>query len=195
MPSITTTQKLSPSELAVLEYLPEQPEPISQREIARRTGLSVGLINAVIRKLITTGYVKTARLNQRSIEYLLTPSGLAEKTLKSYQYVLATVKNYRLIRCRLEILVDRLERDGVQQFYIHGDGELADLVAVFFEEAGRGNIRREIPSPVRSNAVLLNTDPLSTPKEEMRVVDLISELKGELQEIRPLVISKAGNEL
>ena len=69
--------ELTSNELTILESLQDSTEAISQRDLARRTGFSVGLVNAVLKKLVRTGYVKTSHLNRRSLEYLLTPSGFA----------------------------------------------------------------------------------------------------------------------
>ena len=91
-------KNLTTSDLAVLEHLSDSPQIISQREIARRSGLSVGMINAVLKKLVHIGYVKTSNLNRRSIQYLLTPQGFAEKARKSYRYILKTVEQYRVIK-------------------------------------------------------------------------------------------------
>ena len=170
------TSQLTTNELAVLESLNGAPKAISQREIARRTGLSVGLINAVIRKLVTTGYVKTSHLNRRSIEYLLTPSGFAQTALKSYRYVLSTVQNYRTIQTRLHELLERLSAEGISEFYLHGEGELAELVAAFFQEEGKGELRRGLPTCKNRKVAVLNAVPEPIDGNKCRVVDLVYEL-------------------
>ena len=170
------TSQLNTNELAVLESLHGAPKAISQRELARRTGLSVGLINAVIKKLVSTGYVKTSHLNRRSIDYLLTPSGFAQTALKSYRYVLSTVRNYRTIQTRLHGLLERLSIEGISEFYLHGDGELAELVATFFQEEGKGELRRGQPARKSRKVAVLNAVPTPVDGTKCRVVDLVIEL-------------------
>jgi len=152
---------LTSSELAVLDSLHDCPKSSrSQREIARRTGFSVGLINAVIKRLVRTGYIKTGHLNRRSIEYILTPEGFAEKTRKSYRYVMNTVRNYRSIQLKLEDLLVKLCEEGAREFHLHGEGELAELVASVFEDSQKGTLKRGLPSRKNTKAVVLNALPV-----------------------------------
>jgi DNA-binding MarR family transcriptional regulator len=170
------SEQLNTNELAVLESLHGVDQSISQRELARRTGLSVGLINAVMKKLVHTGYVKTSHLNRRSVDYLLTPSGFAQTALKSYRYMLRTVREYRAIQTRLHGLVNRLKSDGMSTFFLHGEGDLAELVSVFFEEADVGELNRNLPETYSADAVVLNVLPAAEVESDCRVVDLINEL-------------------
>jgi len=149
-------KKLTTSDLAVLEHLSDSPQTISQREIARRSGLSVGMINAILKKLVHIGYVKTSNLNRRSIQYLLTPQGFAEKARKSYRYILKTVEQYRVIKLHFIDLLDNLAADGVTDFYLHGEGELADLIAMFCSDGGYGVVRKGLPVRGATGTVVLN---------------------------------------
>ena len=115
-------------------------------------------------------------LNRRSVEYLLTPSGFAQTALKSYRYMLRTVREYRAIQTRLHTLVNKLKSDGVSKFYLHGDGDLAELVSVFFEEAGVDKLNRNLPEVFSDRAVILNVLPAVTVEADCMVVDLINEL-------------------
>jgi len=173
----SNNNNLKSSELAVLESIHDSKQAMSQREIARRTGMSVGLINAVIKKLVHTGYIKTSHLNRRSIEYLLTPQGFAEKARKSYHYIMRTVKTYREIQMRLESLLDRLQSEGVKEFYLHGDGDLADLVTTLAEGKDCGGFKRGLPDKKRKRVVVLNVVPGSIDEENgWQVIDLTREL-------------------
>lgn len=174
---MTDYNNLTSSELAVLEHLSETPQTISQREIAKRSGMSVGLINAVLKKLVTTGYVKTSHLNRRTIEYLLTPQGFAEKARKSYHYVLDTFNRYKTIQVKFAGLLEQLSSEGVTDFYLHGDGELSDVVEMLFREEGYGVIRRGLPPERGSNqSVVFNVSHETIKNRSMRVVDLLTEL-------------------
>ncbi len=170
------SEQLNTNDLAVLESLQGAPKTISQRDLARQTGLSVGLINAVMKKLVHTGYVKTGRLNRRSVEYLLTPSGFAQTALKSYRYMLRTVREYRAIQIRLHGLVSKLKLDGISTFHLHGDGDLAELVSLFFEESGEHELTRDLPDGYSDKAVVLNALPAVAVDSDCKVIDLISEL-------------------
>ena len=149
----TEIRELSNHDLAVISSLHEAESGISQREIARRTGLSVGLINAVIKKLVNTGYVKTSHLNRRSLDYLLTPQGFAQAAMKSYRYVLSTVKSFRKIQTQLEKLLDRLNGDW-------------------------GILYRGLPDNGSQKVVVLNANPALENGKKYKIIDLITELSN-----------------
>ena len=68
--------------LNVLRDLEAKPE-VTQRELASRIDLSLGLTNYVLKALIEKGLVKVENFsqspNQFGYVYLLTPEGIAEK--------------------------------------------------------------------------------------------------------------------
>lgn len=170
------SNELTTSELAVLETLGSMPHAVSQRELAKRTGLSLGLINAVIKRLVQTGYVKTSHLNRRSLEYLLTTQGFAHTALRSYRFIANTVRNYRSMQDKLKSIFENLTAQGFTEFYLHGSGELADLVSVFYAGEKKAELRRAIPEGDGSNAVVFNVAPEGFAGKAARVVDLIREL-------------------
>jgi len=170
-------KELSPSELAVLESLHGSQGSVSQRELARRTGLSVGLVNAVIKRLVLTGYVKTSHLNKRQFEYLLTPEGFARTALRSYHYVVDTVRRFKSIQTKLRQILARLGNDGIGEFHIYGEGELADLAAMFCEEEGKVVSRGMPTRRWGRKSVILNASPEPLSADGWRVIDLSTELK------------------
>ena len=173
----TEMENLTAHEFAVLESLHEADSAISQREIARRTGLSLGLINAVMKKLVSTGYIKTSRLNRRSIDYLLTPRGFAKTALRTYRYVLGVVRSYRKLEIGLKSVIDDLISHGVSKFYLHGEGELAELAASILSVDDRASLTRGIPFKCDKNSVLLNTTLEKLKNENCRTVDVLDVLR------------------
>jgi predicted transcriptional regulator len=53
-------------------------EPLSQRELSRRLGIAVGLVNSYLKNLVAKGYVRVKNFPSNRYAYLLTPQGLAE---------------------------------------------------------------------------------------------------------------------
>lgn len=171
-----SSQQLSPSEIAVLESLNGSGDAVSQRELARRTGLSLGLINAVIKKLVQTGYVKTAHLNRRQLEYLITARGFANTALRSYHCIVDTTRRYREMQMRLRSILNTLSIEGVTEFHIHGGGDLAELVAAFFVEDGPSALKVGLPGERGRHIAVLNASPKPLRSRGWRVVDLVHEL-------------------
>ena len=81
------------NEYKVLSHLQEN-EITTQRKISRRTGLSLGAVNLLIKKMVRKGLIKVEKLNARTVRYILTPKGLQEKSHLTYQYIR---KSYALI--------------------------------------------------------------------------------------------------
>ncbi|MCD5406478.1 MAG: winged helix-turn-helix transcriptional regulator [Desulfotomaculum sp.] len=94
------------NEYAILNHLKNNYQT-SQREIAENTGLSVGTINLLIKKMIKKGFIKLERINGRTLRYILTPQGIAEKTKLTYTYVKISYQQITKINKALAKVVDR----------------------------------------------------------------------------------------
>ncbi len=65
----------STKSLEVLKLLAETSD-LSQRDIALRSGASLGMVNLVLRRLVRTGYIKIVNMDRRKVRYILTAKGL-----------------------------------------------------------------------------------------------------------------------
>lgn len=100
----------------------------SQKELSMKSGLSVGMINILIKKLVNKGYVKLSRLNKRNFQYLLTKKGFIEQVRLTNLYVQDTftmVNNYRFWS---KELVEQLIEKGFNDFILVGKGDLSVIV-------------------------------------------------------------------
>ena len=101
---------------------------ISQRALARDTGISLGLTNLTLKKFLKTGYVQVTRLDKRKLEYLLTPKGFLAMTQRTYRYVSRTITEYQRLKGQLVCLLQGLQQQGYESFLIHGDGEIKTMI-------------------------------------------------------------------
>lgn len=79
----------SDSEFALLERVraaSSTEERLTQRELARASGLSLGMTNILVRRLVARGWLALRRHSAKSISYLLTPEGIAELARRSGGY-------------------------------------------------------------------------------------------------------------
>lgn len=76
--------------LRLLRQLTESPD-LSQRELARRLGLSLGKTNYCLRALIDKGWVKVNNFrnsqNKLAYAYVLTPTGLRAKGIATTAFL------------------------------------------------------------------------------------------------------------
>ncbi len=108
-------------------------EPPTQRELARDLDISLGLVNAFIKRLAKKGYFKITHIPKKRAQYLLTPKGVLEKSRLTYRYIRYSVGFYREIREMLVTLFGRLEQEGVERITLYGCGEVAELAHLFLQ--------------------------------------------------------------
>ena len=57
-------------EVLILEELEKNPD-VTQRDLSEKTGLSLGMVNMLLKKFVKKGFVKLEKLNSRSFRYIL----------------------------------------------------------------------------------------------------------------------------
>jgi DNA-binding MarR family transcriptional regulator len=112
-----------------------------QRIIAEKTGISLGLTNLIIKRLIKKGYVKALQLNRRKIQYMLTPKGFSEKAKKSYGYTVRTIDLFKSIKEKIQELIVKEYDSGKKEFIVVGDGELVDMIELAFRSASLSDLK------------------------------------------------------
>lgn len=138
--------------LKVLEVLSENSH-VSQREVAEKTGFSLGMVNLILKRLMTTGYIKVANLNARKMKYILTPMGITEKMSRSYQYFVRAYRTFHESQLRIERMLDHMIQKGHRKFVILGDGEVADMVELVLKnENNKGIAYRRDMTGIKTSA-------------------------------------------
>jgi DNA-binding MarR family transcriptional regulator len=85
---------------AEIEFLTslEEGTVISQMTLSQRINVSVGLINALIKRAVRKGYVKVKSAPYKRYAYYLTPKGFAEKSRLVAQYLEISLGFFRQAR-------------------------------------------------------------------------------------------------
>ena len=111
-------------------------EPLSQRELSRRLGIAVGLVNSYLKNLVAKGYVRVKNFPSNRYAYLLTPQGLAEKSRLAYQHLSYFTSLYTVARQDYLDLFHRLEAAGVREVAFCGVDEVAEVAYLSLRETG-----------------------------------------------------------
>jgi DNA-binding MarR family transcriptional regulator len=111
-------------------------EPLSQRELSRRLGIAVGLVNSYLKNLVSKGYVRVKNFPSNRYAYLLTPQGIAEKSRLAYQHLSYFTSLYTLARQDYLELFRRLEDAGVREVAFCGVDEVAEVAYLSLQETG-----------------------------------------------------------
>jgi EPS-associated MarR family transcriptional regulator len=98
--------------LGILRLLEERPE-ISQRELARELGLSLGKANYCLRALIEKGWVKARNFrdsgNKLAYAYVLTPSGMRAKASATLDFLARKQRDFAALEAEIESLRREVE--------------------------------------------------------------------------------------
>lgn len=86
----------------------EQHPNLSQRELAREMGVSLGKTNYCIKGLIEKGWLKARNFknskNKIAYAYVLTPMGLSEKGKITARYLKRKIYEYEILKIEIEKL-------------------------------------------------------------------------------------------
>lgn len=116
----------------VLKVLQENPD-LSQRELAREVGLSLGKTNYCLRALIEKGFVKASnfRNNQNKVSYVyvLTPRGIDERLRATAFFLKRKMREYEALEKEIEQLRNEIKQtplafDAQSEAWV-GDGKIS----------------------------------------------------------------------
>lgn len=122
-------------ELQVLEAI-EQDRHITQRNLAAKLGVALGLTNIYLKRLIRKGFIKCINVQSNRLLYLITPQGIAEKTRLTYEFMDYSLHLYREVREHLRKALQPCRADGVHRIAVYGTGEAAELAYLSLKEQG-----------------------------------------------------------
>ena len=87
--------------LKVLRHLEEHPD-VTQRELARHLGVSLGKANYCLKALIDRGLIKASNFknsnNKSAYAYLLTPRGIEEKAQITLRFLKRKMGEYEQLK-------------------------------------------------------------------------------------------------
>jgi len=115
-------------ELLVLESIYASRKPIPQRDLARIVGLSLGMTNAILKRLAETGLLKIRKVNNRNIRYIVSAKGVEAITRRSYRYFKRTIKNVVFYREAIEALVHDIKRKQYTGLIYVGASDISFIV-------------------------------------------------------------------
>jgi EPS-associated MarR family transcriptional regulator len=91
----------------VLYLLEEEPE-LTQRELAKKLGISLGGVNYCLKALIEIGYIKVGNFskspNKSLYLYMLTPQGVSEKAKLTASFLKRKMAEYKSLKKEIEVI-------------------------------------------------------------------------------------------
>ena len=81
---------------------------LSQRDLSKRLGLSLGSVNYLVNALVKKGYIKTKRFknskNKIGYRYILTPKGIRVKLRQTYSFLQKKLDEFDRLKHEIETL-------------------------------------------------------------------------------------------
>jgi DNA-binding MarR family transcriptional regulator len=134
-------------QLRLLEAV-EEDSRVTQRGLAVKLGIALGLTNIYLKRLVRKGYIKCVNVQSNRLSYLITPRGIAEKVRLTYEFMDYSLHLYSEVRQHLRGMLHECAASG-SRIAIYGRGEAAEIaylslkefrlepVAIFDEEGGK----------------------------------------------------------
>ena len=143
-------------EVLILEEL-EKNSDITQRELSEKTGLSLGMVNLLLKKFIKKGFVKLERLNSKSFRYILTPEGFKEKSEKTIEYIKRYYNKTLIIKENIERIIRVYGRN--RTYILFGkDREMKEIIEGILKELNVDYITETDVNKIDETKIILYWD-------------------------------------
>ncbi len=176
--------------LQILEEIGNDHVP-SQRDLAKKLNVSLGLVNSFVKRLAQKGYFKVRTIPKNRVKYILTPKGATEKTRLTYQYIQHSYRFFKEARQKLRDLFHELEALKVRRMVFYGASDLAEiaflslqdvkitLVAVVDDQKkGEKFLGREVKDPDVLDSLLFDKILITSEQSQENILKAILKRGG-----------------
>ncbi len=108
---------------------------LTQRDLSKKLGVALGLINSYIKNLASKGYITVSTIPKKRYAYYLTPSGFKEKTRLTYQHLQNFTSLYRVARRDFHALFHNIKNSDIKRVVFCGVDEITEIAYLSLKEA------------------------------------------------------------
>jgi len=150
----------------------DREESLSQRGLAARLNIALGLTNAYLKRCVRMGLVKVRKTPPNRYAYYLTPKGFGEKSRLTANYLFRSFDFYRRARNQCDELLSAAADNGYRRVALVGSGELAEiaLLCALQHDIEVVGVADETATANRFRHVNLVRDPASLPAHDIIIV-------------------------
>jgi len=123
--------KISEREIEILNFISDNSDnkELSQRKISNSLGLSLGLVNMFLKKLVNKGLLKIKKTgNAQSIHYILTPKGFNERLHYNLYYLKKNIHYYSGAKQALLQKLEELSSKKINDVFIFGTDDWSEII-------------------------------------------------------------------
>ena len=166
--------------LGVLSAI-EEDERATQRAISEELGIALGLANAYLKRCVKKGFVKVRHIPANRYAYYLTPTGFAEKSRLTADYLSMSFNFFRSSREQCAELFDVCEEKRWTRVALAGCGDLAEIATLCQREGSGVEI-----------IGIVNTAGDTNPPERFAGLPVVDRLT-DLDKVRAVIVTDIVN--
>ncbi len=107
---------------------------LTQRDMSKKVGVALGLVNSYLKNLVSKGYITVAAIPRKRYAYYLTPNGFAEKTRLTYQHLQNFTSLYRVARRDFNALFSSMRNSEIKRAAFCGLDEVTEIAYLSLKE-------------------------------------------------------------
>ena len=124
----------------------------SQRVLAENAGMSIGLMNAVLKRFVERGWIMFTNVNLRKLSYAVTAEGIAELTARSQNFArrtFAIANNYNNALCSL---FQKAKTQGKKNVALYGHSYIKFMLEYACSACDFSLIGKNVTDPVDADS-------------------------------------------
>ena len=143
------------SDVATLQNIADtlKEEPLaSQRVLAENAGMSIGLMNAILKRFVERGWIMLTNVNLRKLSYAVTPAGIAELSARSQKFAKRTFEianKYNEILCKV---VSDASQKGKSTLVLYGNSYIKFLLVYACQTFNVTFLEESASEPITADA-------------------------------------------
>lgn len=138
----------------ISETLKEDPQA-SQRTLAKKVNVSLGMMNAILGRFVERGWIMLTNVNGRKLAYAVTPEGISELAKRSKSFALRT---FKLANVYSESFCKKFleaKSAGKTKVVLYGDSYIKFIIKYACSEVGMTFEHREAAATILTDEVCL----------------------------------------
>ena len=138
----------------ISEALNEEPQA-SQRTLAKKANMSLGMMNAILGRFVERGWIMLTNVNGRKLAYAVTADGIAELAKRGKAFALRT---FKLANVYSETFCKKFmeaKAAGKTKVVLYGDSYIKFIIKYACNEVGLDFEHREATATILADEVCL----------------------------------------
>lgn len=122
--------------LSTIKELTVEGDCISQRDLSKAIHMSLGMTNALVRRLTQKGFILIKRVTPRNVTYVLTPDGVNELARRTYRYLKKTMRQVVDYKESILSAVSAAKDRGFTRIGLLGGSDMDFIIEYAAQRAG-----------------------------------------------------------